>query len=272
MSSSLALCVEYDGTDFCGFQSQAEGRSVQDTLEKAISTVADHPVQVAAAGRTDAGVHATSQVVSFLAESERPLAAWTRGVNACLPADVRVWRALNVSEQFHARFDATFRRYMYVFGQADAVPAIARNQVAWLRGTLHPDRMSAVLDDMVGERDFSSFRASGCQSKRPWRQVDFARVVTRGELVVFDIQANAFLLRMVRNLAGALLEVSRGSLTREGFKELMDAKNRDLAPPTAPARGLYLVQVGYPALEELSELRLPPVLGPLDFSATPQTP
>ena len=259
--TNVALGLEYDGTCFHGFQSQPEGRNVQDVLEAVVSEIADESINVAVAGRTDTGVHATQQVVSFSTSKNRPLTAWLRGANTLLPNDLAVTWATEVPESFHARFSAQWRRYWYVFGQAEVVPAIGRHMAAWTREELAPERMDAAIRVIEGEHDFSSFRAAGCQSSCARRRVNFARVWSTGIFVVLDVQANSFVLRMVRNLAGALLAVSRGELSQRGLRELLSARDRRLAPPTASATGLYLVQVGYEKLPQTGTPRVPPILG-----------
>ena len=246
----VALAVEYDGGAFRGFQRQAAGITVQGALEEAASRVAAEPVRVVAAGRTDAGVHATGQVVSFATRAERSPDAWRRGVSSLLPAAAGVCAAREFATDFNARFDASWRRYVYVFADVPVRPVIHRGLVAWARprgsNKLNIASMRGAAQALVGERDFSAFRAAGCQSRSPWRRVYRVDVYRRGEYVAIDVTANAFLLRMVRNIAGLLLAVGRGELPPTAAATLLVGRDRALAPPTAPPEGLYLVGVGYP--------------------------
>ena len=254
---TVVLGVEYDGGAFHGFQSQAHASSVQDTLESAIGQVANERVRIVAAGRTDAGVHATSQVVSFRTSASRSLDAWRRGVSSLTPASIGVVWA-QTRESFHARHDAIWRRYVYVYSDAAEKPVIHRGLVAWCRASLDPEQMHAAAQCLLGERDFSAFRAAACQSRTPVRNVHAIRVARINDYVAIDITANAFLLHMVRNVAGALRAVGAGELSRVGLVELFDARDRTRAPPTAPPQGLYLVGVGYPGME--LPIRRPPIL------------
>ena len=244
--TTIALGVEYDGAAFHGFQRQRDQSSVQAALEAALSQVADEPVRVVAAGRTDAGVHATGQVVSFRTRAWRPLHAWQRGVNALTGRALSVTWARAESAAFHARFSAVARRYAYVFIESAAPPALLWGRVAWSRSPLDAEAMHEAAQALLGEQDFSTFRAAGCQSKSPFRCVHAASVVRHGDRVVFDIRANAFVLRMVRNLAGALERVGRAAEPTDYLKRLLKLRKRSAAPPTAPPDGLYLTQVCYP--------------------------
>ena len=255
---TVALGVEYDGGEFHGFQRQSHASSVQEALESAVSKVADEPVKIVAAGRTDAGVHATQQVISFRTSATRPTDAWRRGVSSLTPRSVGVLWAKTLSKPFHARFDAIWRRYVYVFSDAPEPPVIQRGLVVWSRSPLDSDAMHRATQGLLGERDFSSFRAAGCQSRSPWRRVLAISVARTSGYVALDVTANAFLLHMVRNIAGALRAVGDGTLTNEAFIELLDARDRTLAPPTAAPQGLYLVGVGYPGLDVA--VRPPPML------------
>ena len=255
---NVALGVEYDGGAFHGFQRQRHAASVQQTLEEAISRVADEPVRIVAAGRTDAGVHATQQVVSFTTKAERSEDAWRRGVTSYTPRTLGVVWAQILDAPFNARFDAEWRRYVYLFSDAATRPVIHRGLVAW-SPPLDAAAMHAAAQCLVGEHDFSTFRAAACQSKSPWRRLHAIRVERCGEYVVIDVTANAFLLHMVRNIAGALRAVGVGNLAPRALAQLFAQRNRSLAPPTAPAQGLYLVSVGYSGLA--LEVRLPPLLG-----------
>ena len=245
-ATTIALGVEYDGAAFHGFQRQRDQSSVQAALEAALSQVADAPVRLVAAGRTDAGVHATGQVVSFRTGARRPLEAWQRGVNALTDRTLSVTWTRAEASGFHARFSAVARRYAYVFVESAAPPALLRSKVAWSRVPLDAVAMHEAAQALLGERDFSTFRAAGCQSKSPFRCVHAASVVRHGDRVVFDIRANAFLLRMVRNLAGALEQVGRAAAPTDYLTRLLKLRNRAAAPPTAPPDGLYLTQVSYP--------------------------
>ena len=266
---TVALGVEYDGGAFHGFQRQAGLATVQGALEEAASRVADEPVALAAAGRTDAGVHATGQVVSFHTRADRSPQAWRRGVSSLTPSSVGVVWAKVFHRRFHARFDALWRRYVYVFSDAPSRPVIHRGLVAWVEGAGAPLRVEAMhraAQALLGEHDFSSLRAAGCQSRSPWRRVDVVAVRRFGSHVAIDVTANAFLLRMVRNLAGALLPVGRGEATEEDLARLLRQRHRPAAPPTAPPQGLYLVGVGY--RDFAAPVRLPPVV---DGGQAPQT-
>ena len=257
-SRTVVLGVEYDGGAFHGFQSQKHASNVQDALESAIGQVANEPVRVAAAGRTDAGVHATAQVVSFQTTAERSPDAWRRGVSSLTPDTIGIVWSRILDHPFHARFDAVWRRYVYVYTDAPARPVIHRNLVAWSRQPLVHEPMHEAAQCLVGEQDFSTFRATGCQSVSPCRRVESVRVERVNGYLAIDIVANAFLLHMVRNIAGALHTVGVGDLTVATFQQLFDGRDRTKAPPTAPPQGLYLVGVGYP--EMALPVRPPPVL------------
>ncbi len=253
----MVLGVEYDGGAFHGFQRQANASSVQGALESAISEVANEPVRVVAAGRTDAGVHATCQIVSFRTTATRPLDAWRRGVSSLTPASIGVVWALE-TDSFHARFDALWRRYVYVYCDTAERPVIHRGLVAWHQTPLDPEPMREAAQHLVGEHDYSAFRAAACQSKTAFRNVHSVAVARVNGYVAIDITANAFLLHMVRNIAGALGAVGTGKLTPAGLRDLFDGRDRTRAPPTAPPQGLYLVGVGYPGIE--MRVRPPPIL------------
>jgi len=245
----IALGVEYDGHAFHGWQRQPGQRSVQQTLEEALSKIADQPVKVTAAGRTDAGVHATQQVAAFATPAKRPDGAWIRGTNSLLPDELSVRWAVPVPADFHARYSATGRRYQYVFLEAERVPSIGRHYVTWSIARLDDSAMHAAAQQLIGEHDFTSFRSASCQAKSPFRCV-FAVAVRRfADFVVLDITANAFLQHMVRNIAGALLQVGRGERAVGWVGEVLTARNRNLVGATAPPTGLYLVDVRYGAFE-----------------------
>ncbi len=255
---NVVLGVEYDGMEFNGFQRQSHAPSVQAALEAGISKVADEPTRIVGAGRTDAGVHATQQVVSFQTSAERPAEAWRRGVSSLTPRAIGVLWAQVQEAPFHARFDATWRRYVYVWSDAERTPVILRGHVAWARAPLAVEPMHQAAQCLVGEHDFSAFRAAACQSRSPRRRVTRIEVQRAGGYVAIDVTANAFLLHMVRNIAGALRGVGTGALSPEGFTALFEGGDRAVAPPTAPPQGLYLVGVGYPGWQP--QVRMPPML------------
>lgn len=241
----IVLGVEYAGNAFEGWQSQAHGRTVQDHLEAGIARIADHPVRLHCAGRTDTGVHATAQVVHFDTDSSRPLSGWVRGVNSRLTAPVVVRWALEANEGFHARFCAVSRRYRYILHNVPVKPALLAGRVGWFHPPLDEVAMAEAARCLEGWHDFSAFRAAGCQAKSPLKLMHEARVQRSGDYVVFDFHANAFLHHMVRNLVGALVYVGKGRYPAEWLGEILAARNRSLAGLTFPADGLYLCGVEY---------------------------
>jgi len=255
----IALGIEYDGTRYFGWQRQKEVRSVQQELEKALSVVANHEIEVQCAGRTDAGVHGTGQVVHFDTEAIRKPVAWTMGVNANLPSDIAVRWSKEVPEQFHARFSATARRYRYIIFNSKLRPAILGSGMSHYHGDLDVEKMHVAGQYLLGENDFTSFRAVHCQSRSPWRNIMHLNVTRHGQYVVIDIKANAFVHHMVRNIAGSLIVVGKGEQSPEWIQWLLQQQDRKLAGATAKAEGLYLVDVDYP-----DEFSLPSAsLGPL---------
>lgn len=243
----VALALEYDGAAYHGWQQQKSGvPSVEAVLTRAISKVADEPVDVVCAGRTDAGVHGSYQVVHFDTRAVRTLRSWVMGINTALPSGIAVHWAGNAPDPFHARFSAVYRRYRYVIFNGPVKPALLARQVSWTFRPLDETLMQAAAHQLEGEHDFSAFRAAGCQSRSPWRFVEFVRVSRRHDFVVIDVQANAFLHHMVRNFAGALMAVGQGKYPPQWLGEVLATGDRRLAGVTAPAGGLYLVDVGYP--------------------------
>lgn len=243
----VALALEYDGAAYHGWQQQKSGvPSVEAVLTQAISKVADEPVDVVCAGRTDAGVHGSYQVVHFDTRAVRNLRSWVMGINTALPRGIAVHWAGSAPEPFHARFSAVYRRYRYVIFNGPVKPALLARQVSWTFRPLDENLMQEAAHQLEGEHDFSAFRAAGCQSRSPWRFVEFVRVCRRHDFVVIDVQANAFLHHMVRNFAGALMAVGQGKYPPQWLGEVLAAGDRRLAGVTAPAGGLYLVDVGYP--------------------------
>lgn len=242
-----ALALEYDGRAFCGFQSQPSACGVQDALQSALSSVAQSGVGVVAAGRTDAGVHATSQIVHFDTDARRPPTAWVRGVNTSLPGGAAVLWAQSVEDDFHARFAASARHYSYLLLTRHERPGLNAGRVGWYHRPLDVDAMQRAADRVVGEHDFSSFRASGCQAKTPVKTLNLARVQAAGNLVRFDFSGNAFLHHMIRNLVGALVAVGAGKNDDAWMRALLDARDRRIAPPTFAAAGLYFTGADYDA-------------------------
>lgn len=249
----IALGLEYDGSGFCGWQSQPGGCGAQDHLEAAIAQVAGHPVTTYAAGRTDAGVHALTQVVHFNTEAQRPSTAWVRGVNAFLPAGLRVLWAQPVADDFHARFSAFSRSYQYLLINRPVAPAVMSGKAGWFHLPLDVEAMRQAATYLVGEQDFSAFRAAECQAKSPVKTMHRAEVQHSGDCLLFDFSASAFLHHQVRNMVGALVYIGKGAYPPEWMAELLASRNRTLAPPTFAPGGLYLVGVGYDAAWGLPE-------------------
>jgi tRNA pseudouridine38-40 synthase len=247
----IALGLEYDGQGFCGWQSQPGGCAVQDSLQAALTVLAGHKVGVIAAGRTDAGVHALCQVVHFDSNTLRPLTAWVRGVNAHLPQGIRVLWARNVDADFHARFSAFERSYQYFLINQPVAPAIMAGRAGWFHAPLDLVAMRKAAGYLVGEHDFSAFRASECQAKSPVKTMLRAEVQGADGRIVFSFRANAFLHHQVRNMVGALLYVGKGNFPPEFITDLINGKDRRLAPPTFSPDGLYLTGVGYDARWQL---------------------
>ena len=249
----VALGIEYDGTDFFGWQRLAHGPSVQAEVEGALAFVADHPVEVTCAGRTDAGVHARCQVVHFDTHAVREPRAWVLGTTTRLPRAVAVLWAHAVPDDFHARFSARARRYRYAILNRPIRPALDARFLAWERVPLDADAMHAAAQVLLGEQDFSSFRAVSCQASHARRNVIALSVRREGEQVIVEIEANAFLHHMVRNIVGSLLEVGRGERPAEWIAELLAARDRTVAGVTAMPQGLTFLGPRYPA-----EWQLPP--------------
>lgn len=242
----IALGVEYAGDAFLGWQSQAHGRTVQDVLEAALGQVAGESLRVHCAGRTDAGVHASVQVVHFDTATQRPLSAWVRGANALLPAAAVVRWAVEVDERFHARYLAYERRYRYLLFNSPTRPALLAGRVGWYHAPLDETRMAEAVQCLLGEHDFSAFRAAGCQARTPVRRMHEATVRRDGRFLVFDFRADGFLHHMIRNLVGALVYVGKGRYPPGWLADVLVARDRRLAAPTFVPDGLYLCGVSYP--------------------------
>lgn len=242
----IALGVEYDGTQFCGWQVQEGVRTVQACIEQALAKVADHPVRVICAGRTDTGVHALGQVIHFDSESVRNERGWVFGANTHLPQDCSVIWARVVNDDFHARYSAVSRYYRYVIFNRTVRSGVFANRVSWCYRPLDEGRMREAAHYLIGEHDFSSYRAVACQAKQPVRTVHRLDVVRHGEMIVIDIVANAFLHHMVRNIAGVLMTIGSGEREPVWAKEVLEARDRTLGGVTAPPQGLTLMAVEYP--------------------------
>ena len=247
----IALGIEYDGSTFCGWQRQSHAPSVQRTLEASLSKIADENISVYCAGRTDSGVHALAQVVHFDSYNPRPLRAWTMGTNSSLPPAVAVNWAIVAKADFHARFSATSRTYQYVILNQPLRPAVWGNRVTWELRPLDVDHMHAAAQYWLGEHDFSSFRAAGCQAKTPFRCIEMIEVRRDRAYVVVTVRANAFLHHMVRNLVGVLIDIGCGLKAPNWAQEVLAAKDRQFAGKTAPPQGLYLCAVQYPEACEI---------------------
>ncbi|RFA30894.1 tRNA pseudouridine(38-40) synthase TruA [Alkalilimnicola ehrlichii] len=256
----IALGVEYDGAAYIGWQRQRHGVTVQEVVEKALSKIAAEPIAVTCAGRTDAGVHATQQVIHFDTNAERPMHAWLLGGNSNLPPGVSFRWAEPVPETFNARFSALSRAYRYVLMCHRLRPGLNRDRVAWTYKQLDAERMHEAGQVLLGEQDFTSYRAVACQAKHPFRRLDRLSVWRRGDFVYLDIEANAFLHHMVRNIAGTLMKIGAGEAPVSWAGEVLAAKDRTAAGVTAPAGGLYLVKVVYPPEYGLPESGSLPVL------------
>ena len=256
----IALGIEYDGADFRGWQTQQPGvRTVQQALEKALGKVANHPVTVICAGRTDAGVHGTGQVVHFDSPAQREMKSWVFGANTNLPGDVVVRWAKPVGEDFHARFSAVSRRYRYVIYNGDRPPALYRRQVTWNYRPLDLAAMQEAAAYLEGEHDFTSYRSVHCQAKSALKTLHSLRLYQRDQLIVLEAHGNAFLMHMVRNIAGVLMAIGAGKAPPIWARQVLEARDRRQGGVTAHPYGLYLVEIEYPAQFDLPR----PPLGPL---------
>ena len=243
----IVLGVEYDGSAFCGWQSQAQSCGVQDALEHALADIAAGRVATTSAGRTDAGVHALGQVVHFDAAALRPLSAWTRGVNALLPEAITVTWARQVPDEFHARFCARGRRYIYWLLNRPQRAGLLHHRVGWFHQRLDIELMRRAVTPLLGTHDFSAFRAAECQARTAVKELRELRISRRGELIRFEFAADAFLQHMVRNIVGSLVYIGSGRRPPEWLGELLRSRDRTAAAPTFSAAGLYLAAVDYDA-------------------------
>jgi tRNA pseudouridine38-40 synthase len=242
----IAVGIEYDGSRYRGWQRQERAPSVQAEVERALAFVADHPVEATCAGRTDAGVHALAQVAHFDTSAERAARSWVLGANTRLPPDIAILWAAPVDAAFHARYSAVARSYRYVIHNRLSRPAVLRRRVCWVHEPLDAAAMHDAAQVLVGEHDFSAFRAAECQSRTPIRRIERIAVSRKGEFVALEVTANAFLHHMVRNIAGTLIEIGRGDRPAGWAGELLAARDRRAAGHNADAGGLYLTGVRYP--------------------------
>ena len=257
----IALGIEYDGRAFCGWQFQDHSPSVQEVVEKALSKVANHFVRVVCAGRTDTGVHATEQIIHFDTEVTREAYQWVKGVNANLPDSVTILWAQEVSDEFHARFKAYRRAYRYVIFCRRVRPSYLNGLVTWDYRDLDEQLMQQAANHLIGEHDFSSYRALGCQAKSPVRTIYQFDISRQGNFIFLDIEANAFLHHMVRNMAGVLMTIGAGEQKPVWANTILELKDRTLGGITASPHGLYLVRVDYP-----EEFILPKIFNLPSFS------
>ncbi|MEZ5451279.1 MAG: tRNA pseudouridine(38-40) synthase TruA [Thiothrix sp.] len=242
----FAACIEYDGSPFYGWQRLSHAPTVQEHVEQALSQVAAEPIQVVCAGRTDTGVHGLGQIIHFETSAERLQRGWLFGSNAHLPDGIAMRWIQPVVEDFHARFSADSRRYRYIILNRQARPALLHKRVHWQHGELDAAAMHQAAQVLVGEQDFSSFRAAGCQARHAIREITEIQVSREQNFIHVDIAANAFLHHMVRNIVGSLLKVGAGERPLEWIAELLALRDRTQAGMTAPAAGLYFVHVAYP--------------------------
>ncbi len=247
----LAMGVEYDGSAYHGWQTQHGVETVQVQLERAVSTVANHPVRVQCAGRTDAGVHGLGQVVHFDTGAVRSPRNWLLGTNVNLPFDINATWVCPIPDNFHARFSAISRSYRYLILNRTTRSAIWRNRVVWVHHPLDEQRMHEAAQYLVGTHDFSSYRALGCQARSPVRTISRLQVSREEDRLVIEVTANGFLHHMIRNIAGVLMAIGEGERPLEWSREVLEYRDRTLGGVTAPPEGLYLVHVGYPELFRL---------------------
>jgi len=259
----IALGIEYDGSVFNGWQRQNHGHGVQEDVEKALSIVANHDVKVICAGRTDTGVHGLGQVIHFETMSQRSEHSWVSGANANLPHSVTVHWAKVVKDDFHARFSALSRTYQYLILDQPVRPAVLSKKVTWDYRKLDVSRMQQAIPYLIGKHDFSSFRAVACQASSPERTISLLEIRREGKFICIDIQANAFLQHMVRNIAGVLMTVGCGEKEPLWVQQVLEFHDRTRGGVTAPPHGLYFKSVEYP-----EEFEIPAKTGTGLFSST----
>jgi len=256
----IALGLEYDGSAYCGWQLQDGQPTVQGGLESALSKVADTPVRVICAGRTDTGVHACAQVIHFDTSANRTGRAWVMGTNANLPQDISVLWAQEVGEDFHARFSAVGRWYRYLIHNRNVRSAVLHGKTTWEYRPLDIQRMQAGAAHLLGRHDFSAYRAVACQAKEPVREVRRLDVRRQGEMIMLDVEADGFLHHMVRNIAGVLMDIGAGEREPGWAEEVLAGRDRTLGGMTAAPDGLYLAGISYPERFELPRVSPLPVV------------
>ena len=243
----IAVGIEYDGSVYAGWQTQAALPTIQRLTERALSSVADEPVALVCAGRTDAGVHAHGQVAHFDTGAQRSTRSWVLGANSELPQDVSVSWAVPVPAHFHARYCAEARTYRYLILNRAARSALVARRAVWIHRPLDHGRMAQAAGALLGEHDFSAFRAAECQAKSAIRRMERLSVERRGDWVIIEATANAFLYHMMRNIAGLLVAIGKGDAPPEWANQVLQGRDRARSAATAPAAGLYLLSVRYPA-------------------------
>lgn len=242
----IAMGVEYDGSHYLGWQSQREGETVQQNVERAISQVANQPIKIFCAGRTDTGVHASEQVIHFETNAFRKPYSWIHGCNTNLNKSISILWATEVPETFHARFSAIKRSYRYTILNRDIRPAIKQNYVSFVHKHLDISRMQKAAEHLLGTHDFTSYRTVACQAKSPVRCLHKLKVTREGEYVHLDLEADGFLHHMVRNIAGVLIKIGIGEADIDWSKQVLEYRDRSLGGVTASAKGLYLTKISYP--------------------------
>jgi tRNA pseudouridine38-40 synthase len=253
----VALGIEYDGTAYNGWQRQKTGIGIQSIVEEAIASVADEPIEVVCAGRTDTGVHASAQVVHFDSSAERARRAWLLGVNAGLPDDINTNWAAFVEDEFHARFSAKSRTYRYLILNRPVRSSLQRNRAWWVYEPLDEQAMHEAAQHLLGQHDYSAFRAAGCRAATPNREVKSLQVSRNGDWLAITITANAFLQRMVRNITGLLVAIGKGEQAPGWAKTVLESRDRTQGDVAAPPHGLTLIHVGYPEQFEIPVASIP---------------
>ena len=249
--------LEYDGTNYFGFQKQKHTRNtIQNKINKALASIANHKVKTVCAGRTDSGVHALNQIIHFDTNSKRTINSWIKGTNTYLPGDIAVKGFYKVDKNLHARFDASSRTYKYFIKQSSEKIAVERNNCLWVKEKLNVELMNKACNYLLGEKDFSSFRASRCQSASAIRTVHQALFRQKGQYLVFEISANAFLLNMIRILVGTLIDVGKKEISIKAFQKIINSKKRSSAGKTVSPNGLYFYGPEYNTFKYIKNLSL----------------